>query len=67
MNSMENSVEDIIKEVLKRRNRVHNEKMKRGQEMNQNGYYSVMMSAYDFYRGAEYELTKLLDWLGYEE
>lgn len=41
--------------------------MKRGEDMDINGYYSVMISAYDFYCGAEYELNKLLDWLEYEE
>ena len=33
----------------------------------QDGYNPTIMSAYDFYRGIEYELNKLLDWLGYEE
>lgn len=58
---------EIIEEIVQRRNRARDNKVGRGQEMNKFGYNPTIMSAYDFYRGIEYELTKLLDWLGYEE
>lgn len=64
---MELTTKEIIREILERRNRARDYKIGRGQEMNRFGHNPTIMSAYDFYRGVEYELTKLLDWLGYEE
>lgn len=58
---------EFIEEILKRRNCARDYKICRGQEMNRFGHNPTIMSAYDFYRGIEFELTKLLDWLGYEE
>lgn len=57
---------EIIKAVLKRRNQIREKKQKSGSELN-NGYNLTIKAAFDFYRGSEYELTQLLDWLGYEE
>lgn len=58
---------EIINEVIRRRDRAIKEKVRRAQSPSEIENNPVVMSAYDFYRGIEYELNKLLGWLGYEE
>lgn len=58
---------EIINEVIRRRDRAIKEKVRRAQSPAEIENNPVVMSAYDFYRGIEYELNKLLGWLGYEE
>lgn len=64
---MELTTKEIIEEVIRRRDRAREEKIKRGQVSAEIANHPVVIEAYNFYRGIEYELNKLLDWLGYEE
>lgn len=64
---MELTTKEIIEEVKRRRDLACEEKIRRFRMLDGSDNNYIVTDAYNFYRGIEYELNKLLDWLGYEE